>query len=235
MKLVLAICIVSCLLVFGCASTGGGTQHSGASYPRAVAGAWKATYLPHYNGTDIPLKAQDKPGDFIVTYYSMNSTFRFDQVVGKDNQALRTAPGYDTEENRWYNTSTGVYTCSRKFNSDSFVCHKDDNPLYLSDLYVYFLNEDFIRNPQFYKVQEIESRVIAGAEAKCFKLTGLADGYQRLALIYGNYTLCQSKEGAPLYLQLGLPAVSSREYLATSYSTEVYDTDFSLPAPISTR
>ena len=75
--------------------------------------------------------------------------------------------------------------------------------------------ETIEENINSYDLQMLASRTIAGAQAKCYRISGGSS----------SSDICYSKEGVMLYLK-----TSNAEMTATDYSTNVPDSYFILPA-----
>lgn len=244
MKSILAVLLVSGILLFGCAGwqnqqaggQQGGAQPSGGAPQAGGAGAGGnagtsgssgagtgSSGQPAENALDSLLGLLKLNSGWKVTYQlsgtGMQGTSEMSQYV-KGLDKLRTDVSAAGTQTRTYLLGTNIYFCT---NSGEWSCMKFSIPQNDSSQLAADLEKNLEANPSKYTVLPDGTMQIAGVSATCFKV----------ASEDGNVRYCVSNEGVPLYTKTTAESGGKTvefEMKATSYSTSVTDSDFSLPA-----
>ncbi|MFH2105879.1 MAG: hypothetical protein ABII22_01350 [Candidatus Micrarchaeota archaeon] len=156
-----------------------------------------------------------KVASWKVTYEFVSGSQSYVMVQYKRGGSdMRTDLSMQGTESRVYFLSDILYSCNKQ--GETWVCYSMAG----------FESEDTfskaVATLPRYMITELPSMQLAGVDAKCYNLKD-ADGLEM------DY--CFSPEGVPLYIRTGatsqLPEVVVK---ATSYSAQVTDADFQLPA-----
>jgi hypothetical protein len=136
----------------------------------------------------------------------------------KGEDKIRLDTDYQGVEGRTYFLSNVLYMCTKQ--SGGWSCLKFST----QEDQMNKAKDDIEKNIADYQIIADGTMQVAGVTANCFKVTGKN---------IENYRSCYSSEGVPLYAKLDSgdgKATQTTEMTATSYSTNVLDSDFVLPA-----
>jgi len=225
-KIFIAFFCVAVLLTCGCNQTNTQQPNDGNAQTNAVTKTTASSggALDDINGLlhmDIPQymvefqtpsSDQNPPGNQITKdWYYKNGLIRTNLIV-------------DQNETRTYVNGSNAFTCINQ--AGNWTCYiiarhaNISNPL--QDM------KDDIDSSQ---ITPLPDKVIAGANAKCFKSTTNNNMIGAVGVMNKSY--CLSPEGVPLYEESTGTSIYTSIHIistATKYSTQVSDSDFILPA-----
>lgn len=147
------------------------------------------------------------------TWYFKPPKARFDMAAGT---------GGDTGRISMFMLENGTFLCTEGGGEKS--CLKTSAEAAAAQNAGFDLQDDFRNDPAAFNATLRETRTLAGEQAFCY----LVRGAQTLGFTEG--TFCYSRTGIPLLLEWGASGASFKME-ATSFSTNVPDSDFQLPAP----
>jgi hypothetical protein len=184
----------------------------------ALLGASKnATYKITYKITASGAAADAFNGE--QTWYFKPPRARFDFATTQGGQKL-TISLFSLPEGTFYCFNAGLVQC---FGTTGTSSPLDQNAAVMAQ-------QALVGNPTGFGATASASRTIAGQQAQCFDVTSKA-----ATAGFDAGTFCYSKEGVPLLSTFTTPQYGSWTTEATSYSTTVADSDFTLPAKPLTR
>jgi len=222
MEKIVMFSAVVLLLLFGCSSQSSPpAQNLPAPQPQAAPPA-----APSNNQPAAPtVSASDSLKELLVLQenvkYRINYTIdvilanvSFEEYAkGRDRRTDSNVTG----EFRTYKLNGVYYGCT--LNDSEWSCKKAVNPVSFFPA----VNKNSLSN---FTVTGMPGRQIAGVSAKCFNLVGS----------WATMDYCLSAEGAPLYISANSGGVNGKPVpivqVATSYTTQVSDPDFELPAKV---
>ncbi len=144
-------------------------------------------------------------GEQKMTQYIKGENMRVDMIIE------------DIETRTYILGTSSMYTCSKPEGEWSCIGFDTPQESSTSDQAL----TDFTEETDLYEIKYLSTRNIAGTSAKCFSMKNTAEN---VAIEY-----CISPEGVPLYTKTTMNEITM-EMTATSYSTSVSDSDFTLPA-----
>jgi len=190
------------------------TQEASDLIAKGKGGTWKVTYnyTHSYTGENLSFTKLGR--------YFKPGMFRTDIFMVQDNE------NFDT---RLYWLFDGDYGCMRT-NDSNWTCVKANRSFNFSADLIFEVTERIILSNKAYPAEPIQ---ILGITSKCYK-------YQvTKGSVSDSVRYCISDEGVLVYLKsiekIGIPLFEKEEMneiIATSYSTQVSDSDFELPGPV---
>jgi uncharacterized lipoprotein NlpE involved in copper resistance len=208
MKIGIVFLIFCTIILLGCAAqqqgTETGTKPSGNDFMNIIS-----------KKSALSFKA-----DYKLTTKTNQQTTEGKQTWAMTPSKMKIVTEMEQGKSSMYFIDNKVYICTDaqgKTNCMMFSSEESEN-----QNQAFNTNEDIASNPANYDVVQLSTRTIAGTSAKCFKVNlKEADEW--------TMESCYSSEGVPLYMKYTGTGVESL-LEATSYSTSVSDSEFTLPA-----
>ncbi len=217
--LVMAIALA---LLFGCPGTEPEVQQKPtAEQPAAEQQAPAEEEQGAAGALESFLGALQGQSGWMVTYLMSGTDMQASElsqyVMG--GEKLRTDFVVSGTETRTYILDKDFYTCT---NDGAWTCFKFEMQESASDM-SYQLGSEVESNPNKYTITADGTMEVAGVTASCY----------RIVSDEGTTRYCVSAEGVPLYIQTNSGTGEEGtmiEMKATTYSTQVSEADFALPA-----
>ncbi len=232
MEKMIIIGIVCAVLLFGCAGQSPPpAQNAPAPAPQQAPPSAANNPAPAITPPPAPANAASDDLGALVGL-SAGAQYKVDYTISLGGITLnmtgyakgnlkRTDTSLMGSVSRSYTLADGDYTCSSL--QAGWSCRKRTSNV-PSISVVQNIDQESLSN---YTITAEPDRQVAGVTAKCFKLVGNG----------ATMDYCLSQEGAPLYLSSTTTGSNGSpqtvEMTATSYSTQVADSDFELPSQAS--
>jgi predicted small lipoprotein YifL len=156
--------------------------------------------------------------EYVVTYEITADDQKYTMKQYVSGKNMRTDMTLDQGEARTYILDKVFYTC---MNTDGWQCFKMESPE-TEQLATDYM-ADVEMNPDNYDISFSGTKTVAGEKAFCFDVTVKQEG------LTADVSQCFSAEGVPLYIKADAKG-TSMEMIAKSYSKNVKDSDFTVPA-----